>query len=175
MQPITIKYAIFWRYKVNEETHQGCFCWDCKKEGESYLGLFGDYFDWWKRDMTMSVEELVLVERFLQCVPELLAIWIRERKPESLKHAGTFADDYALARSRGTLDVGRTPAKPTTGNQSAAGNSAKQSASSRSGHQMERTKTNVCGDKQCFHCRQWMFNCPNRKEPSMKGSSRPNL
>lgn len=76
MQPITIKYAIFQRYEVNEEMHRRCFRWD-RKKGESYLGWSGrlcDYFDWWKRDTTMSVEELILVEQFLQCVPEELAI-----------------------------------------------------------------------------------------------------
>lgn len=174
-----IKYVIFQCYEVNQETHRRRFRRDRKKEGELYLGWSGrlrDYFDRWKRDTTMSVEELILVEQFLQCVPEELAIWIRERKPESLKHAATLANDYALARTRGTPEVGRTPAKPTT--KAAAGDSPKSSSSSRSDHQSERTKTNVQGDKQCFHCRQWghlMFNCPNRKEPIAKGSSRPNL
>ena len=72
------------------------------KEGESYLGWSGhlrDYFDRWKRDAMMSVKELILVEQFLQCVPEELANWIRERKPESLKHAAILADIYALVRN----------------------------------------------------------------------------
>ena len=119
---------------------------DCKKGGESCFGWSGhlrDYFNQWKRDTTMSVEKLILVEQFLLCVPKELAIWMRERKPESLKHAATLADDYALARTRGTLEVSRTPAKPTA--KTTADDSAKSSSSSRSDHQSERTKTNVRG------------------------------
>lgn len=42
----------------------------------------------------------MLLEQFLQCVPEDLAIWIKEKKPESLKQAAQFADDYMTARNQ---------------------------------------------------------------------------
>ena len=38
------------------------------------------------------------VEQFITGVPEDLRIWLRERKPNSLRQAAALADDYTLAR-----------------------------------------------------------------------------
>ena len=46
----------------------------------------------------ISVVEFVLIEQFMGEVPEDLAIWLRERKPDSLKATADLADDYMLAR-----------------------------------------------------------------------------
>ena len=54
----------------------------------------------------------MILEQFLQCVPEDLAIWIKEKKPESLKQAAQFADDYMTARNQKVIAPG-TPQSET--------------------------------------------------------------
>ena len=39
------------------------------------------------------------MEQFIQCVPEELAVWIKEKKPTSVRQAAELADTYTLARS----------------------------------------------------------------------------
>lgn len=46
----------------------------------------------------MSVCDLVIAEQVLCAVPDSLAVWLRERKPESLEDLATLAKDYNLAR-----------------------------------------------------------------------------
>ena len=141
-----VKQAIFQRYEVNEETHRRRFRLDRKKDGEFYLGRLRDYFDGWIKDAKVPIEELMLLEQFLQCVPEDLAVWIKEKKPESLKQAAQLADDYMTARNqkvvtqrngstRQSVIYSKIPRKKTTTNP-------------------ERPRTNTRGEKQCFHCKQ---------------------
>ncbi len=114
----------------------------------------------------------MLLEQFLQCVPEELAIWIKEKKPESLKQAAQFADDYMTARNQKVIAPG-TP-QSETNRQSIT----YPKASSYKKWTSERTRTNTSGDRQCFHCRQWshlMFNCPNRKPLKQSGAEKSNL
>ena len=39
------------------------------------------------------------MEQFIQCVPEELAVWIKEKKPTSVRQAAELADAYTLARN----------------------------------------------------------------------------
>ena len=49
----------------------------------------------------MSLENLIVMEQFLHCLPEDLCVWLRERKPESPQQAASLADDYVLVRREG--------------------------------------------------------------------------
>ena len=50
----------------------------------------------------------MVLDQFLARVPENMRVWLKERKPGSLKQAIELADDYALARGIGR-PVSHTP------------------------------------------------------------------
>ena len=59
------------------------------------------------------------LEQFISSVPEDLRIWLRVRKPESLRQAAFLADDFALARksNQRVINPGR-PIAPSSTNSS---------------------------------------------------------
>ena len=114
------------RYEINEETYRQRFRTDRKKGEESYreyVDRLGDHFSRWVTSQSTELEELVKIEQFISGVPEDLRIWLRERKPESLRQTASLADDYALARkSNLRVNPGRpTVPSPTNSSQHAAG------------------------------------------------------
>jgi len=145
-----VKEAILRRYKINEETYRQRFRQDCKKGEESYreyADRLNDHFKRWVESQLTALEELVTIEQFLVGVPEDLQIWLRERKPNSLRQVATLADDYALAR-RSSLKFhprqgcDRPPSSTDTG----------------------KSQTNWRGDKKCFQCGEFgrlMYICPD--------------
>ena len=96
-----VKAAILLRYDISEETHRLRFRQDRKKGEESHrewADRLRDHFGKWTKARKIPLEELVTIEQFLQSVPDDLRVWLRERKPETLRQAAVLADDYVLAR-----------------------------------------------------------------------------
>ena len=182
----SMKKAVLHRYDVNEETHRLRFRQDRKRSEESFrewICRAADHFDCWVKDREIPLREMVIMEQVLLSVPEDLAVWLRERRPESLDELGKLADDYVLARTGESV---RTQTKgPAVG---LTTSSEKQGVNRRPIRRQEeystpapeggRARVNTHGDKQCFHCRQWghlMYNCPNRKEWNVRGASKSAL
>ena len=96
-----VKRAILQRYEVNEETHRLRFRKDRCGAEETYREWshrLQEHFARWRKDQDIPLEELVLIEQFMAGVPPDLAVWLRERKPKSLREAAEQADDYVAAR-----------------------------------------------------------------------------
>jgi len=96
-----VKTAILHRYEVNDETCQQHFHQGMKRPEESYRAWVcrtTDYFDRWMKDQKLTVREVVIMEQILLGVPEEMAVWLKERKPESLEQLGKLPDDYVLVR-----------------------------------------------------------------------------
>jgi len=105
-------------YKINEETYRQQFRQDRKKNEESYkeyADQLGDHFTRWVDSQAVPLKELVMIEQFLVSVPEDLRIWLREKKPTSIRQAAGLTDDYALARR------GNQKANPKTSSSSSPG------------------------------------------------------
>jgi len=173
-----VKKAILHRYDVNEETHRLRFRKDKKKREESYrewICRITDHFDKWTKDAGMELRELIIMEQVLLETPEDLAVWLRERSPKSLEELGKLAENYAQARKGD--DTERKTAGGSAGAWRTKFGEGKGSAEKggRSGtSEGTRTKVNSCGERQCYHCRQWghlVFNCPTRSGTNPKGSS----
>lgn len=171
-----VKAAILRRYEINEETHRVRFRRDKKTGGETYrewMDRLQDHFRRWIKNQTMPLEDVMVMEQFLQGVPEDLRVWLKEKKPESLQGAAELADDYVLVRrgegrshnpaaAKGSpwpapppsrpapeMDNRAPPRNPTWSNPAFTG----------------RSRTNTRGDKRCYHCGKYghlMFSCPSR-------------
>ena len=176
-----VKKATLHHYDVNEEAHRRRFRSDRKKPEESYQN-WGDrlsnHFTRWTKDRRMPLEEVMVLDQFLAGAPEELRVWLKERKPESLKQATELADDYTLARG-GSRTTHRQP--PTTGRPGpATGGRAQDSrvssqSSSRAPLMDRHSQTNAQGDQKCFHCGGYghiMYNCPKRGKPTTSGTSK---
>ena len=171
-----VKRAILQRYEVNEDTHRLRFRKDRCGAEETYREWshrLQEHFVRWRKDQDIPLEELVLIEQFMAEVPQDLAVWLRERKPKSLREAAEQADDYVAARK----DEGRSE-----GNQSElqrmskGGQLSDPRPSADTGGRMqpppatiapEHSKTNSKGEKQCFWCHGWghvSYNCPKVQE-----------
>ena len=96
-----VKRAILQRYEVNEETHRQRFRQDRRRKDETYRewsNRLREHFSRWSKDRDIPLEELVLLEQFMGGLPEGLAVWLREKKPNFLQEAAEMADDYVTAR-----------------------------------------------------------------------------
>ena len=103
-----VKKAVLARYDVSDETHRLRFRQDRKQAGESYKNwsdCLRDHFKrWTKAKPGVTIEELMMIDQFLHFVPEELAVWLMERKPQTLKKVAELADEYTLVvRSRSSL------------------------------------------------------------------------
>ena len=99
-----LKKAILRRYDINEETYRQRFR-SCKKAAEeSYVEIgikLKDLFTKWVQPGSKTKEEVsdvMVVEQLLDVMPPELKVWVRERKPKSLKEASEMADNYVAAR-----------------------------------------------------------------------------
>ena len=171
-----VKKAILHCYDVNEEAYCHRFCTNRKRPEEFYRNWgdrLSDHFHRWTKDQKMTVEELMVLDQFLAGVPEELRVWLKERKPESLKQAAELADDYSLARSRST------PQKPVlTGAAKLPHNDQSQTSHLPPGPlpkplEVGRSQTNWRGDKRCFQCGKFghlLQTCPERRTSAASGS-----
>ena len=60
-----------------------------------------DLFTKWVQPATKTKEEVseaMILEQLLDVMPPELKVWVRERKPKSLKEASEMADNYVAAR-----------------------------------------------------------------------------
>ena len=182
------KTAILRRYDVNAETYRQRFRNSKRRGDESFRELADrslDLYKKWKESSEMNVDEMVLLEQFLQSVPEDLRVWLKERKPTSLDKAAELADDYVLARKAemkantfrhrkpNSLDqvsqytqVRREYPLVDQNNDRRVKTESSNSTSPTDGH-LQRNRTNAKGEKQCYHCKKWghlMFSCPEREK-----------
>ena len=174
-----VKEAILRRYEINEETYRQRFRQDRKKGEESYreyADRLGDHFTRWTDSQSIPLKELIMLEQFLTGVPEDLRIWLRERKPTSLRQAATLADDHALARKSSQRNSGRPipfPMSPAS-NTRLLENSANSNQRDRllnNSNSNRRSQTNNQGDKKCFQCGKFghlMYSCPERQGKDIK-------
>lgn len=99
-----LKAAILRRYDINEETYRQRFRSYRKQADESYGELsirLKDLFYKWVQPKTRTKEEVseaMILEQLLDIMPPELKVWMRERKPRSLKEASEMADNYVAAR-----------------------------------------------------------------------------
>ena len=96
-----VQKTILHRYEVNEEIHRQQFRQEQKIPAESYRAWVCrtlDHFDKWMKDQKLLVRDVVVMEQILLGVQEEMAVWLKERKLESLEELGKLTDDYALAR-----------------------------------------------------------------------------
>ena len=179
-----VKEVILRRYEINEETYRQRFRQDRKKGEESYreyADRLGDHFTRWVASQSIALEQLITLEQFLAGVPEDLRIWLRERKPTSLRQAATLADDYALARKTGQRTNSSRPILPSTSLANNAHQQENSDASDQGQSQRDRplnnlnrngrSQTNVRGDKKCFQCGKFghlMYSCPEREGQAAK-------
>ena len=164
-----VRRAILQRYEVNEETHRLRFRKERRGAEETYREWshrLHEHFGRWRKDRDIPLEELILIEQFMAGVPQDLTVWLRERKPKSLREAAEQADNYVAARKaegRSEGSRGEFPQSARGGQQSdprptveVSGRMRPQSATGGSVTKDER-------DKQCFVCREWghvSYNCP---------------
>ena len=167
-----VKKAVLARYDVSDETHRLRFRQDRKQVGESYKNWsdrLRDHFKRWiKAKAGIPVEELMMIDQFLHCVPEELAVWLMERKPKTLKEIAELADEYTLVRSRSNSRKAPTSA----GGQPVEKDKPDAEKGSRD---LPRSSRNNTRGLQCYQCGQFghiMHNCPQNPEKT-SGNSRP--
>ena len=156
-----IKKAVLARYDVSDETHRLRFRQDRKQAGESYKNWsdrLRDHFKrWTKAKPGVTIEELMMIDQFLQFVPEELAVWLMERKPQTLEKVAELADEYTLVRSRSSLHKVPTGGHPAEKDKSDNEKGSKDPS---------RNRNNARG-QQCYQCGQFghlMYNCPQNPE-----------
>ena len=110
-----LKAAILRRYNINEETYRRQFRSAKLKKEETPRELatrLRDLAKKWGRDCKTLDEllDLIVKEQLLNCLPEDVRVWVRERKPKSSCEAGELAEDFLQARDT-QENEGRTNAK----------------------------------------------------------------
>ena len=98
-----VKSAILKRYGVNIEAYRQRFRAATRGKDETNFDLVMRLEDlagkWLVKCETMEeIKELIVVEQFLETLPQHLRIWLKEKKPKSAVEAGTLADEYVKAR-----------------------------------------------------------------------------
>ena len=89
-----VKKAILRRYQINKETHRLRFQQDRRKSEESHCeqaDCLWDHFEKCTTKRDIPLEEVILLEQFIWCVPEDLAAWIKEKMPTSVRQAVELA------------------------------------------------------------------------------------
>ena len=98
-----VKAAIFQRYDINEETYRRRFRMVRPKENETPVELVirvRDLAEKWLKDCGSrhAVIDAVVMEQFVDVLPDDVRVWVKERKPRSSEEAGRLAEDYRQAR-----------------------------------------------------------------------------
>ena len=117
-----------------------------------------------------------IAEQFYQSLPDRLAVWLKDRKPVSLKQMAELADDYMLPR-KGTSTVQQADksTKDSLAGEPGLGYFKDTVSSGRNG---ARSTTNFRGEKRCFQCGRYghlMYNCPNRQEAKATATAKPTM
>jgi hypothetical protein len=87
-----LKRAILRRYDINEETYRQRFRSYRKETEESYAELairLTALFNKWVQPRNKTKGEVtgvMILEQLLDMMPSELKVWVRERKPRSLRH-----------------------------------------------------------------------------------------
>ena len=123
-----------------------------------------------------DLRQLVLLKQFLQALPGDMVVWVQEEKPKSIKETSEMADNYELAHK---VEGGRAghsldPPKLTPPASSRPGSSGQ--ANSKPAVGVQRSKTNVKGDIQCWECKKYghmAVACLERKSPNKRANSKP--
>ena len=174
-----VKAAILRRYDINEETYRQRFRTTRKEREESYGELairLRDLFCKWAQPNKSTVEEvteLMVMEQLVANMPLELQVWVRERKPKTVKETGEIADDYVLAR-KGTVQEKRchkcgqkghlAGSCPTAGN-SAGGVDRRRDGSGSTTAQKGSGFPRMKAEPRCYQCGQLGHiapKCPNR-------------
>lgn len=168
-----VKTAVLHRYEVNEETRRQRFRQDKKKSEESYYAWVcrvADLFDKWVKDSKLEVREIIIMEQVLSQVSPKMAVWLKERKPESMEQLSLLADEYAQVRSvengsfkgkRGEGESRKSGDKPTYHNRGYQQNrgyrnsGVPQHTPTSNGSSGTRSQTNTKGEKRCYLCGRW--------------------
>ena len=160
-----VKKAILDWYQVNVETYCRRFRQNRKHTNETYRNCgdrLQDYFRCWTAASELeglTLEGLTVLDQFLHCLPDDLVIWLRERKPKSVRQAAELADEYTMARGQ------TAPRRPQVdGNRGEKGKPMVPPAASYGQHNRKGgnpvtgwSRTNVRGDQQCYNCRQYIW------------------
>ena len=111
-----LKSAVLRRYDINEEMYYQRFKTSKRQEGESFRELavcLMDLSKKWTKDCNTieDIREAVVVEQFINILPDNMRIWIKERKPTTSLEAGKLANDYLQARGTSRDSVIKSQAK----------------------------------------------------------------
>ena len=98
-----VKAAIFQRYDINEETYRRRFRAVQPKENETPVELVirvRDLAEKWLKDCgnRQTVVDTLVMEQFVEVLPDDVRVWVKERKPRTSQEAGRLAEDYRQAR-----------------------------------------------------------------------------
>jgi transposase InsO family protein len=150
-----VKAAVLKRYDINTESHRRKFRSDKKREGDThteFMARLKDRFSRWVKSQALSVEDLIVLEQFYQALPPDVAIWLRDRKPESLEQAATLADDYFLSRA---------PAHPKQDTRKS---------------EPSKANTQTTAEKRCYLCQQpghFASACPSKSSTYVTATPNP--
>ena len=98
-----VKEAILQRYNITSESYRQRFRALRQKTGESGQELVARLDDlaakWLKSCKTPEeIRDKIILEQFLNILPEEVRIFVKERKPESAGKAGKLVDDFVQTR-----------------------------------------------------------------------------
>ena len=157
-----LKRCILNRYELNEEGFRKKFKYSKPETGESgpqYATRIQNYFQRWvdlatKKTDKAGLVELLICDQFIHSVPKDVAVFIRERKPKTLKAMTELADQYIEAHC-GWFHTGGNKGKGTSNsnnnsNKGAETDSQKSESSSKKGQENSRSSGKFKGV--CFIC-----------------------
>ncbi|XP_011405491.1 PREDICTED: zinc finger and SCAN domain-containing protein 9-like [Amphimedon queenslandica] len=153
-----VKEAIFQRYDINEETYRQRFRSAHIKRTETPLEMLTritDLADKWLVSCTTRKEviDCVILEQFVNVLPEEARTCVKEHKPSSSKEAGQLAEDFRQARKdKWEAAIGRKVEEKRCHNCKKVGHLAKDC------HQLKDLDKNSKEDKDkpqitCYNCK----------------------
>ena len=103
-----VKAAILKNYDLMPEAYRQRFRSHWKADGQSYLEFIkdkGEQFDkWWSSKNTIEecdkLKQLILMEEFMNCVPDEVKVYLNERKLETTNEMAVTADILLPIRKR---------------------------------------------------------------------------
>ncbi|CAH1243538.1 FGFR3 [Branchiostoma lanceolatum] len=126
--------------------------------------LTGKALDVFSRMSEADAKDYNIKEQFLDSCPVDLAVWPRERKPESLEEIGTLSEQYLIAHDRNLAEGARPRNSPSSG----GGVSTR-----KGGHGSSRERGGGGFRGTCYHCYEsghLIADCPSLKRESPKKS-----
>ena len=168
-----VKEAILQRYNITSESYRQRFRALRQKTGESGQELVARLDDlaakWLKSCKTPEeIRDKIILEQFLNILPEEVRIFVKERKPESAGKAGKLVDDFVQARKpeeKGTEKKSdRTGSKHclSCGKQGHFAKDCRMKPKNGEQERLTRTKKDL-REVECFNCHKkghYSSNCP---------------